>query len=278
MDVAYTHVHNLTDAFICFFCCCCRVTKGIIVGEDNITYTDFWDDLISNPLPPLGSPEDLEAVEKKPLGRARLALEMALELFDKEDEEEDDATVDDLVLQSARLSLSYVCLERKEFKEALKYAELVLQGQDSDAGMDSARRTMFKRQQATARLYASEANAMLGDSMESMKHLVGDGQKDAIDRLASDLGGVTIEMASSNPKAKARLAKAQTLVRCSASAASACLGNLTACKQLALGAQAMENSYSSSREGSVARKALLYSMLREGNHGAALSLLRSATR
>jgi hypothetical protein len=117
---------------------------------------------------------------------------------------------------------------------------------------------------------------MLGYSMESMKHLVGDGQKDAIDRLASDLGGVTIEMASSNPKAKARLAKAQTLVRCSASAASACLGNITACKQLALGAQAMENSYSTSREGSVARRALLYSMLREGNHGAAISLLRSA--
>jgi hypothetical protein len=248
-----------------------RVTKGVIVGEDNTTGNDFWDDLMSNPLPPLGSSEDLEAVKKKPLGRARVALEMALELFG-----ENDSDVDDLPLQSARLSLAYVCLERKEFKEALNYAELVLQGRDSDAGMDSARRTMFKRQQATAKLYASEANAMLGDSMESMKHLVGDGQNDVIDRLASDLGGVTLEMASGNPKAKARLARAQTMVRCSASAASACLGNLTACKQLALGAQAMENSYSASREGSAARKALLYCMLREGNHSAALSLLRSA--
>mmetsp|Transcript_15193 Transcript_15193/g.24603 ORF Transcript_15193/g.24603 Transcript_15193/m.24603 type:complete len:198 (-) Transcript_15193:92-685(-) len=196
---------------------------------------------------------------------------MALELFG-----DDESVPDDLTLQSARLSLAYVCLEGKDFKEALKYSELVVKSNESEAGIDSARRIMFKRQQATARMYASEASAMLGDSMASMKYLAGDGQKDAIDRLACDLGGVSLEMAASNPKAKNRLAKAQTMVRCSASAASACLGNLAACKQLALGAQAMENSYSASREGSIARKALLYCMLREGNHGAALSLIRSA--
>jgi hypothetical protein len=111
-----------------------------------------------------------------------------------------------------------------------------------------------------------------------MKHLAGDGKKDAIDRLASDLGGVTIEMASSNPKAKVRLAKAQTMVRCSASAAYACLGNPGVAKQFAMSAQAMENSYSVSREGSSAKKALLYCMLREGNHGAALSLLSRSAR
>ena len=113
--------------------------------------------------------------------------------------------------------------------------------------------------------------------MASMKILVGDGKDDAFDRLSSDLGGVTIGMASGNAKAKARLAKAQTMVRCSASAASAALGNVAASKQLAMSAQAMENSYSPSREGtSQARKALIYCMLREGNHGAALTLLRSA--
>jgi hypothetical protein len=135
---------------------------------------------------------------------------------------------------------------------------------------------MLKRQEATARMYACEASAMIGQAVESMKFIAGDGEKNAIDRLASDLAGVTLETAATDPKAKARLAKAQAMVRCSASAASACLGNLGASKQLALSAQAMENSYSISREKSSARKALLYSMLREGNHGAALSLLRSA--
>eukprot|EP00536_Pseudo-nitzschia_multiseries_P009543 jgi/Psemu1/306609/fgenesh1_kg.269_\ len=140
-----------------------------------------------------------------------------------------------------------------------------------------ARQIMIKRQTATARMYASEANASLGDPTASMKVLVGDGKDDAFDRLSSDLGGVTLGMASASNKAKARLAKAQTMVRCSGSAASAAVGNLTASKQLANRAQAMENSYSSSREGtSQARKALIYCMLREGNHGAALTLLRSA--
>mmetsp|Transcript_22453 Transcript_22453/g.25273 ORF Transcript_22453/g.25273 Transcript_22453/m.25273 type:complete len:995 (+) Transcript_22453:122-3106(+) len=137
--------------------------------------------------------------------------------------------------------------------------------------------TLLKRQQATARMYASEAHASLGDAMASMKLLVGDGKDDAFDRLSSDLGGVTMERAASRSTAKARLAKAQTMVRCSASAASAALGNVTASKQLAMSAQAMENSYSPSRAGtSQARKALIYCMLREGNHGAALTLLRSA--
>ena len=210
-----------------------------------------------------------------------MALKMALELFG-----DIGNNSDELELESARLSFAYVCLEDKDFKTALEYSMMVLNNSDTsikdtvvvdEDPAESARQIMMKRQAATARMYASEASASLGDPMASMKILAGDGKDDAFDRLSSDLGGVTIGMASANNKAKSRLAEAQTMVRCSASAASASLGNLTASKQLAMSAQAIENSYMASREGpSQARKALLYCMLREGNHGAALTLLRSA--
>ena len=232
-------------------------------------------------LPDLASPDDLAGIEDNALTRAKMALKMALELFGEEGRNSDE-----LELQSARLSFAYVSLEGKDFKTALEYSMMVLENSNTGANnmaraeddpVESARQTMIKRQAATARMYASEASASLGDPMASMKILVGDGKDDAFDRLSSDLGGVTIGMASANNKAKSRLAKAQTMVRCSASAASASLGNLTASKQLAMSSQAMENSYMASREGpSLARKALLYCMLREGNHGAALTLLRSA--
>jgi hypothetical protein len=165
--------------------------------------------------------------------------------------------------------LAYVCLVIKDFSSALAHAEQVLKHQLPESGMDSARRALLQRQKATASMYASEASCMLGDAVASMKFLVGDGKNDAFDRLASALGGVTIETAAKWPQGKLRLAKAQAMVRCSASAASACMGNLTAAKQLAMSAQAM------SREGSYATRALIYCMLREGNRGAVLTLLRS---
>ena len=255
-----------------------RKAKGVLLTE---TGRNNAGDTEPKALPALASPEDLESIRDNALMRARMALKMALDLFG-----EDGTNSDELELQSARLSFAYVCLEDKDFKTALEYSMMVLNNSNTGAikttaeGEDpseSARQTMIKRQTATARMYASEASASLGDPMASMKILVGDGKDDAFDRLSSDLGGVTIGMASANNKAKSKLAKAQTMVRCSASAASASLGNLTASKQLAMSAQAMENSYMASREGpSQARKALIYCMLREGNHGAALTLLRSA--
>lgn len=231
----------------------------------------FFESSIS--IPSLGSPEDLEEAQENPLDRAQTASEIVLELYP-----DNGGQVYELTIQAARLNLSFIHLERRNYHEALTFAQRVLSSMEhfqNDPQMDTARLAMLKRQEATARMYASEASAMIGDAVQSMKYLAGDGQKDAIDRLASDLAGVTIGMASIDPKAKVRLAQAQTMVRCSASAASAALGNLGACKQLALSAQAMENSYSVSREHSSARRALLYSMLRDGNMGAALSLLRS---
>lgn len=66
-----------------------------------------------------------------------------------------------------------------------------------------------------------------------------------LDRLASDLAGVTIETAAVSSKGKRRLARAQTLVRASASIVTATLGgphNMTVAKQLAMSAQSMEET------------------------------------
>lgn len=189
-----------------------------------------------------------------------------------------ESSEDPLAIISAQVSLAYICLETKDYAKALEYAETVWNKEDLETGttttsttMDAARKALFQRQRATACMYASEAACVLGDAVQSMKFLVGDGKNDAFDRLATALAGVTIETANrAGTSGKIRLAKAQAMVRCSASAASASMGNLAAAKQLAMSAQAM------SREGLYATRALVYCMLREGNRGAALTLLRSA--
>jgi hypothetical protein len=219
------------------------------------------------------TPKDLEVVQNFPLSRARVALDTALGFFEQASEK------DKLGIAAAQVAMSYVCLEYRDFEKALEYAKRLLDdtgSNQSKAGIDIVSRNMLQRQKATARMYAAEASCALGESMESMRFLVGDGKDDAFDRLASELGGVTLETAATNAHGKARLARAQAMVRCSASAASASMGNLTAAKQLAISSQAMEDAYSASRGRSFARRALVYCMLREGNCGAALSVLRSA--
>jgi hypothetical protein len=231
----------------------------------------------------LASPKDLEQVQTNPLPRARLSLERAIALFDQQQHDDKDG------LTAAHLAMSFICLEDGAYPMALEHAKWVLTsnennnisitGEEEEVVVDAVRNATSQRQLATARMYASEAACAMGDAVQSMLHLVGDGKDDAFDRLASDLaGGVTIETAASNPSAKRRLAKAQTFVRCSASAASAHLGNLPAAKQLAMSAQAMEDAARplvSRGEGSSARRALVYCLLREGNSGAALTLMRS---
>lgn len=223
--------------------------------------------------------DELVEVKKSPLVRAHTSLETALYLLGQDN----DTAVDIHALSSTRLALSYVSLELRDFPRALKMARLVIDGAPGKADLTSSdSKTEPKnrgelRKVATARMYASEAACAMGDAPSGMRFLVGDGQDDAFDRLASDLGGVTIKAAATNIKGKARLARAQSMVRSSASAASAVLGNIGPAKQLAMSAQAMEDAYSSSREGSTARRALVYCMLREGNSGAALSLLKSLT-
>jgi hypothetical protein len=262
------------------FCYFYREDKGILLQtlpDQNLASYD------EDPTPAnsLASPKDLEQVQTNPLPRARLSLERAIALFDQQQQDDKDG------ITSAHLSMSFVCLEDGDYPMALEHAKWVLTSNENNHNsitgeeeVDSVLKATSQRQLATARMYASEASCARGDAVQSMLHLVGDGKADAFDRLASDLaGGVTIETAASNPSAKRRLAKAQTFVRCSASAASAHLGNLPAAKQLAMSAQAMEDAARpvvSRGEGSSARRALVYCLLREGNSGAALTLMRSA--
>lgn len=225
--------------------------------------------------------DDMEKVKKNPLIRAQACLETSFHLL----QQEKDSAPDIHALTSTELALSYVSLELRDYSRALKMAKLVIDGdapkaEPSSPNNKSETSTENRgelRKIATARMYASEASCALGDAPAGMRFLVGDGQDDAFDRLASELGGVTMKTAATNIKGKTRLARAQSMVRSSASAASAVLGNIGPAKQLAMSAQAMEDAYSSSREGSTARRALVYCMLREGNNGAALSLLKSLT-
>jgi tetratricopeptide (TPR) repeat protein len=246
--------------------------KGIVL--DSLSSKDLPH--IGQLAPDLGSPQDMEQLLQNPLPRARVAFEMALRVMDIDEDRNNISSTERLAALSAQVSLAYIALELKDYPTALAYAQEALQLEEQRVGdellpmLDAAGQSLWKRQQATARMYASEAACLLGDATSSIKYLVGDGKNDAFDRLAVELGGVTLEMASRDPHGKKRLAKAQAMVRCSASAASACLGNLSAAKQLAMSAQAM------SREGSYATRALVYCLLQEGNRGTALKLLTSA--
>jgi hypothetical protein len=217
----------------------------------------------------LASGEDIQQVKRNPLLRARGCLEHLLS---------NQEALDNDALSTSRLMLSFVLLSFREFYRALDMARLVLDSQTLEAvevGNDTI--GVVKRRIATARMYAAEASCALGNSAEAMKYLVGDGRDDAFDRLSSDLGGVTMDMAALNGTGKRRLARAQVKVRSSASTVTAAMDNMPAAKQLAMSAQAIENAYASNRERSAARRALVYCLLRGGNHSAALTLLRSIT-
>lgn len=218
----------------------------------------------------LGSPADIDQVKRNPLLRALSSLEHAVR---KGDQLESDA------LTSARLSVSYVYLSFGDHRSALVMAKLVLDDMESILASDrtdsDAVRRLHRRQEATAHMYAAEASCALGKMVDAMAYLVGNGKDDAFDRLASDLSGVTLETASTNDPAKRRLAKAQTMVRASACAVTASMGNTRAAKQLAHSANAMEDAYSSNREQSLARRALIYTLLREDSQSSALTMLLS---
>ena len=228
-------------------------------------------------------------MQRNPLLRARAALELALA-------QQEWLEVDSLL--TARLSLSYVCLAFGEPRRALTLAQLVeetvqqLQSPSphpdpatqhfatnattatTTTTVSPALQRLRRRQAATARLYAAEATCTLGDLHTAMKYLVGDGKNDAFERVASELSGVTLETAATHGKGKRRLAQAQAMVRSSVGSVTAAMGN-PAAKQFANSATAMEDAYLANRERSPARRALIYTLLREGNHATALSMLMS---
>ena len=253
--------------FISFshFVCFVREPKGVII-DNAALFKDHPEPKDEELIPTLASLEDIEQVKRNPLVRARAALEHVVH---------NEGSLDSEALASARLTLAYVHLAFSDYASALKMAEQVLNAPDPSPSADEVTLRSHNRRVATARLYAAESSCTLGDTSRAMTFLVGDGQDDAFDRLASDLGGVTIETAATNGKGKRRLARAQAVVRSSASVITAAMGNLTAAKQLAMSAQAMEDAFACNRERSAARRALAYTLLRGGHHGAALSLLRS---
>lgn len=230
--------------------------KGLVLGRPEVSEETLVTEIASK--------EDIEQINRVPELRARFCLERVIEY-----------NPDASVLVSARLSLAFTLLAFREYRKVLEVARQVIDAPDPQAEPHDLAFRVHRRRIATARLYAAEASCALGEAAEARSLLVGDGKGDAIDRLASDLGGVTLETAAVNGKGKRRLARAQTMVRSCASAATAAMGNSTTAKQLAMQAQAMEDAYESNREKSSARRALVYCLLREGDHSAALSLLRS---
>lgn len=232
---------------------------------DNDVFRDHPELIHEDPVEIVGSPEDLEQVKRNPLIRARVVLEKLIARKDKVDEEE---------FVSAQLILAYVSLAFQEYHEALNLSKQVIEYEPPSNASNATKRACSRRV-ATARLYAAEVSCVLGETLDAMKFLVGDGQADAIDRLAADLSGVTLEMAASSGTGKTRLARAQLTVRASASALTASMGDIAAAKQLAASAQAVEGACTSNHDLASARRALVFTLLRSGNHGPALSLLRS---
>lgn len=265
-----------------------RKPIGVVLQSKDNSASDGHDP--TSPSPVLGSSQDIEQLEQNPLPRAKECLQQCLLLLSGNKTKRNKRQ--DLVLLSARLSMSYIFLNERNYPKALEYADLVLNSSgiqnnvvtvtasdDSDNSSATIVQSTIQRQLATARMYASEASCAMGDMARSMSYLLAEnGSNDAIDKLASNLAGVTLEVASNHPQGKARLAKAQAMVRCNASAVTANLNHLAPAKQLAMSAQAMEGAYMSSSSGgeeSYAKRVLIYCMLREGNSEAALTLLRS---
>lgn len=206
--------------------------------------------------PVVGSREDIAQVRRNPLLRASSVLSFVVN--------SDDMDTD--TLTSARLNYCYVCLCLRRYTKALDLAKTVL---DSEIGDDESLLRFRRRNLATARMYAAEASCRLGEMRDSMSFLVGQGHDDAYEQLASHLSGVTFEMASTSESGKRRLAKAHEMVLSSASAVSAAVGNLTYAKQLARRADSMDSTRS------YAKRALIYSLLSEGNQLQACDMLLS---
>jgi len=250
--------------------------RGIFLHE--VPSADLRGDM--DPKMVLGGHEDLEFVSKKPLMRAIACLEMSTKMLR-------DKTVPETLrndkdcLESARCALAYIKLEMKEYKEALVITRLILiESMGYDGGGSGMNRQMHKRRLATASLYACEASVALGDAKGAMAFLAGGSADTDVIRLASELCGVTPDVAAKSVQGKSRLKRAQVVVGTSASAATASLGSLGAAKQCAMSAISLEEDRSllpTDTYRASARQALLYCMLIEGNREGALAVLRSSS-
>lgn len=221
------------------------VNNNFFFDDENVVA----EDLVNS----LGSPEDIAQVKRNPLLRSRAALRLVLDRADGLDAD---------TLASARLSFAFVSLAFGDFAVALEAAEKTLEMETA-----SVLPRLHDRHVATARMYAAEACCRLGEYSNAMAHLRGDVHDDPyFYQLASQLSGVTLETASANDKGKRCLAKTQAIVLSSACAIAAAMGDPTA-KQLAHSANSMDSGRA------YARRALIYTLLREGNLSSSLNML-----
>jgi hypothetical protein len=229
----------------------------------------------------LGSPRDMQQLKDTPLLRAMSCLQMAHRLLysrtqtdNKENTEHVIVSIDDKeCLLATRLVMAYVHLEWSDYVLALRMARLVLgdiaDWKETSSAENTKAHLVRLRQAATAKLYACEALCAMGNPTEAMEMLQHgadtiETKKDdnaSLTRLASDL--------AMNTTQSRRLEKALEGVHISASGAAAAAGNLVLAKKHAMEASSISTTVES-------RRALLYCMMKEGNHEGVLALIRSA--
>lgn len=219
-------------------------------------------------VPNVGSVADIDQVKRNPMLRARFALEHVLGSESTSSERD--------VITAAQLSLAFVNLAFKDYQQAFNISAGIIQHEEECNNIGSVSNKLYTRRQfATARMYAAESLLNLSKAQDAMQLLVGDEKDVAFDFLAFDISGVSSETAAVNEKAKRRLAKAKAMVRSSGCAVYTATGDFETAIQLANSAPAVEGAIESNLECSVARRALIYTLLREGQQSPALELLTS---
>jgi tetratricopeptide (TPR) repeat protein len=241
---------------------------GIILDRKSFRhdFVDTTEVLVAS----LGSSEDTEQVKRNPLLRARASLQHALQHGD--DLESD-------TLMSIRLSLCYVDLAYGLYQRVLVSAKDILETvkitfASSELEPECVRR-LHRRQLATASMYAAEASCALGDLNGAAGFLSGEGADDSFDTLAANLSGITPEMTVASDAAKRRLAKAQIMIRSSLCSVASATGSASAVKDIkkVVSTIALDDRSATIQDRLSARRALIYSLLRENNHSSALSML-----
>jgi hypothetical protein len=250
----------------CYFFSGC---KGLLLDANTFVGDDLI--VIEEAEPVLASPEDIAQVQRNPLVRARTCIEFALQ---------SEAKLNNVQLMSSRLGLAYIYLAFGNHQRAIDMCQIVFGMSEPLEEIDSIATRLYRRQIATARLYAAEAACALGQPRKSLLFLTGaSGNCDDCDvnGLAISLSGVSIELVSTNEKARQLFEKAQTIVQSStiALASNDCDSNAQAAKELADKVQSEDDWYPMDSEKSSACLVLVYSMLRAGEQSSALALLMS---
>jgi hypothetical protein len=239
--------------------------KGLLL--DNAAFSDDETIIIEEPESVLASSEDMAQVRRSPLVRARVCIEIALQSESK---------LNHTQLIASRLGLAFIYLSFGYHQRALDMCQLIFGMSSPLFGDDTITSRLYRRQLATARLYASEAACALGQPGKSMLYLtVGSLDESDLDGLVRSLSGVSLDATSD--KAKRQLERAQAIVR-SLTVVLSSNSNDTysqSARQLVAKVRSEEEWHSMDIEKSSACLALVYSLLRAGEQSPALGLLMS---